>query len=61
MDQPKGLMQAQSIETILGEVPPDFSGTLRLSGDKAATLGRAILVLDAVIRQRDHSDATFKT
>jgi len=60
-DQPKSLARTQSIEKILGEETPNFSGTLRLSGDKAATLGRAILVLDAVIRQLDHSDATFKT
>ena len=60
MDQPKGLAQRQSIEKIPREEIHNFKGTLRLSGDKAANLGRAILIIDAVIRQRDHSDATFK-
>ena len=60
-DQPKNVGQIKSVEKILHEEILDFRGTLRLSGDKAATLGRAILILDAVIRQEDHSDATFKT
>ena len=61
LDQPKGLVQMQSAENILHEATPDLNGTLRLSSDKAAALGRAVLILDAVIRQRDHSDAMFKT
>jgi hypothetical protein len=60
IDQPNGLTRTQSAEKILHEEVRNFSGTLPLSGDQAANLGRAILILDAVIRQCDHSDATFK-
>ena len=58
--QPTGIVQNQTNEKILCDEVQNFKGTLRLSGDKAAFLGRAILILDAVIRQCDHSDATFK-
>ena len=60
MGQPTGIVQNQATEKILRDEAQNFNGTLRLSGDKAAFLGRAILILDAVIRQCDHSDATFK-
>ena len=61
IDQPKNLSQTKTVEKILQEDSPSFQGILKLSGDRAATLGRAILILDAVIREQDHSDAKFKT
>jgi hypothetical protein len=61
LDQPNEIARMPPLERTLREDIPDFSGTLRLSGDKAAALGRAILILDAVIRKCDHSDAAFKT
>jgi hypothetical protein len=36
-----------------------FQGVLRLSEREAKALGRCVMVLDAVIRQRDHSIALF--
>ena len=48
-------------ERIPQDERPSFAGTLRLSGDRAAALGRAILIIDAVVREFDHSDAAFKT
>lgn len=39
---------------------PNFSDhPLRLDKDQANTLSRCILILHAIIRQQDHSDATF--
>ncbi len=61
LDQPKVVAQKRFGEKAVPESTQSFSGTLRLSREKAAALGRTVLILDAVIRQRDHSDATFKT
>lgn len=38
----------------------DFRGTLRLDAERAKGLGRCVLILDAVIRHRDHSDAKYR-
>jgi hypothetical protein len=64
IDQPKRIVQMQSVQNIprkntLKEIP-DFRGTLRLNAEKAKALGRPVLILDAVIHQQDHSDATFR-
>jgi hypothetical protein len=64
IDQPEKIVQMQSVQEIShennSEQTPDFRGTLRLNAEKAKALGRPILILDAAIRQQDHSDGEFR-
>jgi hypothetical protein len=39
----------------------EFRGMMRLSPNDAKAVARCIMVLDAVVRGRDHSDAVFRT
>lgn len=61
IDQPKNLGQIKSAEKTLREDASNFYGVLKLSRDRAEALGRAILILDAVIRQEDHRDTAFRS
>ena len=38
---------------------PVFEGSLKINAEKTKALGRCVAVLDAVVRHKDHSDATF--
>jgi hypothetical protein len=61
IDQPQRFVQTRQMQPVLRKTIPIFRGNLRLSADKAKALSRSVLILDAIVRQRDHSEATFKS
>jgi hypothetical protein len=60
IDQPERIRQTQSVQTDSSVEAQVFHGTLKLSVNDANAVSRCILVLDAIVRQCDHSSATFK-
>jgi hypothetical protein len=60
IDQPERIAQAQSVQTISVAETQKFHGTLKLSLNDANAVSRCIFVLDAIVRECDHSAATFK-
>lgn len=61
IDQPTYVAPSQEVKQDGREVTKCcFQGVLRLSEREAKALGRCVMVLDAVIRQRDHSSAIFR-
>jgi hypothetical protein len=59
MDQPKLAAQARAIQEDQEDKARAFQGVLRLSAHEAKALARCVMILDAVLRRRDHSSATF--
>ncbi len=59
-DQSERIAQTQSVQAISSAETQVFHGTLKLSINGANAVSRCILVLDAIVRQYDHSAATFK-
>jgi hypothetical protein len=59
IDQPKLAGQPRAIQDDQADKARVFQGVLRLSQADANALGRCVMILDAVVRQRDHSSATF--
>src|SRR6266571_5731344 len=59
IDQPKLAAQPRAIQDDQTDKARVFQGVLRLSQREANVLGRCVMILDAVVRQRDHSSATF--
>jgi hypothetical protein len=60
IDQPERIAQTQSVQTTPIAETQKFHSTLKLSLNDANAVSRCILVLDTIVRQRDHSAATFK-
>lgn len=61
LDQPKCATEAPPIHKGAPTAENrSFHGVLRLSQNERKALSRCVLVLDAVVRNFDHSDATFK-
>ena len=60
IDQPEHIAQTYSDRVIPIAETQKFHGTLKLSLNDANAVSRCIFVLDAIVRQRDHSGATFK-
>lgn len=59
IDQPKMAAPLRAIQEDRQDQSRVFQGILRLSAHEAKALARCIMILDAVIRHRDHSSATF--
>jgi hypothetical protein len=60
-DQPKITTPRWPVEEEVNDTGRIFQGDLRLSAEEAKALARCIMILDAVIRHRDHSGATFRS
>lgn len=60
VDQPQLVRYPRAIQTKQTEPVYVLRGDLRLSANDAKALARCIMILDAVIRHRDHSNASFQ-
>jgi hypothetical protein len=61
IDQPKIDAIPRSIEDNHQIDTREFRGMIRLSASDAKAVARCAMILDAVVRGRDHSDAIFRT
>lgn len=59
LSDPPHVQQKSGQDTGKENEPDPFEGTRGLSAEKVNALGRCVMVLDAVIRLRDHSEAEF--
>jgi hypothetical protein len=58
IDQPRLIAKTTCIAEVQPETTRVFRGVLRLNAYDAKALSRCMMILDAVIRHKDHSDAT---
>jgi hypothetical protein len=56
--QSDGTLREAVVPKDIENKPQPFQGVLRLDADRAKSLGRCVLILDAVIRGQDHSAST---
>jgi hypothetical protein len=56
--QPDGTLGEDTAPEVLENKPQPFQGVLRLDVERVKSLGRCVLILDAVIRGQDHSAST---
>lgn len=61
IDQPKFDSPPRPIETEDQIDSREFRGTMRLGAGDAKAVARCVMILDAVVRSRDHSVAIFRT
>jgi hypothetical protein len=57
MDQPNGAVRPPDVQQDQEAKKRAFRGELRLSAEEAKRLSRCVMILDAVIRHNDHSNA----
>jgi hypothetical protein len=60
IDQPRFVAKPRNVEAVKQGEERSFHGVLRLSAHETKALARCIMIIDAVIRHRDHSSATFQ-
>jgi hypothetical protein len=60
-DQAQGVVHARPNRPSNPEKHREFRGTMHLSASETKSVGRCIMILDAVLRGRDHSAATLHT
>jgi hypothetical protein len=61
IDQPKFAVTPRPAEDEHRTDTREFRGMMRLSPNDAKAVARCVMIVDAVVRNRDHSDAVFRT
>ncbi len=61
IDQPTLVAQPRPVREEKAQPERIFRGLLRLSAQEANALARCVMIIDAIIRNRDHSSATTRT